>query len=133
MSYFKNLMDAIKSKFPLRIDSVEWDGTNYYMGGIKWSFSALADWVAVNDQAMIIGCHDDKVKAFIIEELIGKEIVDLQPSLDLPSYDPIFVLSNKIKIKFFSTSIIEPWTLRFDDDKFFAASPSDAEWVLRSL
>jgi len=133
MSYFKNLIDAVKSKLPLRIDKVEWDGTSYYMGGIKWSYNSLADWVAVNNEAMIIGCHDEKIEAFIAEEIIGKEIIDLQPSSDLPSYDPIFILSNKIKIKFFSTLTIEPWTLRFDDNKFFAASPSDAEWVLRSL
>lgn len=133
MSYFKNLMDTIRNKLPLRIDQVKWDGTSYYMGGIKWNYNSLADWVVVNSEIMIIGCHDDKIEAFINEEIIGKEIIDLQPSFDLPSYDPIFVLSNKIKIKFFSTSIIEPWTFRFDENKMFVASPSDDGWVLKNF
>ena len=132
MSYFKNFIDQLKTILPLRITEVEWDGTMFYMGGIKWNYNSLADWGVVNNDVMIIGCHDDNINAFINEEVLGKEIIDLQPSLDFPSYDPIFVLSNNIKIKFFSTSIIEPWTLKFDN-YMFVASPSDTKWVVRDF
>ena len=133
MTYFKNLIEAFKIKLPLRINEVEWDGTSFYMGGIKWNYNSLADWAVVDNAVMMIGCHDDNIEGFINEQIIGKEIIDLLPSLDMPSYDPIFVLSNEIKIKFFSTSIIEPWTLKFDDNSMFIASPSDARWVLKSF
>jgi hypothetical protein len=129
MSYFKDLIEMLRSRFPLHIDKVEWDGTLYYMGGIDWHFNAFSYWAVVTDEIMVIGCHDNEIDSFINTHIREKEIIDLQPSLDLPSYDPIFVLSNKIKIKFFSTLIVDPWTLKFGDNHF-VASPSDDEWVL---
>jgi len=102
------------------------------MGGIKWNYNFLGDWVA-NGEVMIIGCHDDNINAFINEQIVEKEIIDVQPSLDLPSYDPIFILSNNIQLKFFSTSIIEPWTFKFGDGDMFVASPSDAKWIYKEL
>lgn len=126
-------MDLIKDKFPLRIDKVNWDGTQFHMGGVGWNYNSLADWAVVNKEVMIIGCHDHDIEEFIDKEIIGKEIIDLLPSLDIPSYDPIFVLESRIKIKFFSTSFFEPWTLKFDNNSMYIASPSDPRWVLKSI
>jgi hypothetical protein len=133
MSYFKDLMNVFKTKLPLDIKEIEWDGISFYMGGTNWNFNSQADWAIINTETMIIGCHDDDIKTFIKEQLLGSEIIDLLPSLDLPSYDPIFVLSNNLKIKFFSTSILEPWTLRIENSDMFVASPSDAEWVVKNF
>ena len=122
-------METLRSRFPLHVDKVEWDGTLFYMGGIDWHFNAFSNWAIVTDETMVIGCDDHEIDSFISTHITEKEIIDLQPSLDIPSYDPIFVLSNKIKIKFFSTLILEPWTFKIGGMQFIA-SPSDAEWVL---
>lgn len=133
MSYFENLINVFKTKRPLDIKTIEWNGVSFYMGGTNWHFNSQADWAVVNTETFIIGCHDDDIQAFINEQLLGAEIIDLLPSLDLPSYDPIFVLSNNLKIKFFSTSFLEPWTLIMENSDMFVASPGDAKWVIKNF
>lgn len=128
MSYFRNLIEISRTRLPLLIEQVDWDGTLFYMGGRNWNFNSSADWVIVNDDVMISGCHDNDIKTFMDQQLLGKEIIDLQHSLDHPAYDPIFFLSNKLKLKFFSTTVIEPWTLGFENKTIFVASPSDTKW-----
>lgn len=131
MSYFKNLIELSRTKVPLLIEQVEWDGILFYMGGSNWNYNSSSDWVLIKDGVMVIGCHDDNVKEFIDREIIGKTVIEIQHSVDSPAYDPIFILKDGIVMKFFSTSIIDPWTLNFKDHSMrFVASPSDKAWVI---
>jgi hypothetical protein len=130
MSYFKSLIEEAKINFPREIERIEWNGTLFHMGGGSWNFNSSADWSIVNHDTMIIGCHDDKVQDFLNQYLLGKQIIQLTHSLDLPIYDPIFVLENGMKLKFFSTSYFEPWTIQFDIKFMFVASPGDKKWIL---
>lgn len=127
---FKELIEKSKNHLPTEIKTIKWDGTLFYMGGENWNFNSFADWVVVNDDAMIIGCHNSGVEDFINQVLTGIRIVELTHPLDPPIYDPIFKLENGMKLKFFSTMNYDSWTLGFDDKLLFVAVPGEKHWNL---
>ncbi|HZH63778.1 MAG TPA: hypothetical protein VEY10_02730 [Flavisolibacter sp.] len=129
-SYFSNLLNAIANELPLNIDEITWNDITFFMGGESWQFNSFADWVITDGQVMLKGCHDEDAETFL-KQLIGVKILEIVPALDKPSYDPIFLLSNTFKIRFFSTSVIDPWTFKFEENRMFVASPSDTEWIFK--
>ena len=130
MSYFNNLIEKSKLVLPKEISHLEWDGNLFYMGGDNWNFNSSAVWSIVNDEVFVIGCHDDNVQEFLKKHLIGQRIIQLTHSIDMPVYDPIFIFESGMRLKFFSTTYYEPWTIQFDEKLMFVASPGDKKWIL---
>ncbi|MDF2191607.1 hypothetical protein [Paraflavitalea sp. CAU 1676] len=126
-SYFDDFLEVANASVPLLIKEVSWDNIALYMGGDNWHFNTLGDWVVVNDVIMIKGCHDSDAELYL-KEMIGRSIIRIERSKEEPSYDPILVIDNGLRVRIFSTSVIDPWTFKFGVSSFFVASPSDDDW-----
>jgi hypothetical protein len=129
-SYFSQLLTEVNQHLPFAISEIEWDGTLIHMGSENWKFNGFCVWAITDDNVMVMGCHEPGAESFI-KGLIGQKIVGIEYSKDTPIYDPVFCLSNGLRIRFFSTIFTEPWTFRFDKE-VFVASPSDRDWIIGS-
>jgi hypothetical protein len=126
-SYFENFLEVARARVPLLIKEISWDNIALYMGGDNWHFNSSGDWVITNNMIMIKGCHDSDADLFI-KEMTGHSIIKIERSKDEPSYDPVLIIDNGLRLRIFSTSIIDPWTFDFGISPLFVASPSDNNW-----
>lgn len=119
----EKMITIIKPYLPVEISEVIWDDTVFQMIGDDWSFTTLSAWRMIANNKMALGCFD-KNSEDIIKILTGLQIIDLdfQNRMEI---DPIFLLSNNLKIEIFSTDTYEPWTFRVKDSGLFTATPAE--------
>ncbi|MEI8366369.1 MAG: hypothetical protein WCF65_08110 [Parachlamydiaceae bacterium] len=106
------IVNKIKSHLPLRIHSIQWDGTILNMYGPDWNFTTMSAWRLKKNNRVTCGCFD-KNSIELIKNINELQIVDFTFTDD-SLIDPIFLLSNGSHLEVFATDTYEPWTLHID-------------------
>ncbi len=124
---FEEFLKEIKGYLPLTIISVDWSEPYFTITGDNWNFVSLTEWRICNTSKIVRGCYDNDIQKFI-SNLLNQKIVEVTPQSGMPFIDPTFILSNNLRIQFFSSSILEPWKIKLPNGKLYIASPSDEKW-----
>ena len=106
------VIQKIKLNLPLKIDSINWDGTILNMYGPKWNFTTMSAWRLKENNHVRCGCFD-KNSIELIEKFKQLQIIDLNFTDD-SLMDPVFFLSNGIHLEIFATDTYEPWIFHMD-------------------
>jgi hypothetical protein len=123
------MIEQVKPYLPLKIEETNWDGTVFHMYGTNWSFSTLSSWRVSTTKKMIFGCYDNS-SLELLNRLKKTDIIgfDIQtPSLTI---DPVFLLSNQLRLEIFSTDVYEPWTFNINQLCVFVPTPGKPESFL---
>jgi len=117
----------ILSVCPLKIERVEWNDPQLTIGGGDWYFNAIAPCCAYDSEKMLTGSSDEGFETFI-KTLTGTQIVGCTTREGFKG-DPCFALSDGRRLEFFSTCMLEPWSMRLPKPPILVASPGDPEWM----
>jgi hypothetical protein len=116
----------IQPYLPLHISDVSWEDTNLNIRGSNWAFNTLSSWRVLKDNKIIIGSLDED-SLEIINALKDLKIENIETQEIILNIDPVFILSNGLRLEIFSTDTYEPWIFNIDEVGFFAATPNQPE------
>lgn len=124
---FVKILNTFNSILPQEIQSVEILGDQLIIEGKEWSLVfATCWWRVVEDEVYLFGCTDESAEK--ISDIKGLKIIEAIKQSSIANFDVTLVLSNGWVIESFSTSSLEPWSLKLKDIVFFA-DPSSKEWI----
>lgn len=123
------MINEVPEHLPLKISTITWDGTSLQVYGEGWSLNTLSAWRLSVLRKMICGCYDSKASE-CIQNLVGETIVAVEIQDNFLRIDPVFVLSNEMRLEIFSTDTFEPWTFNIDKVGFYVPTPSRPEAFL---
>jgi len=107
------LLNELKSRLPLRIDSVHWDRDTLNLIGGKWNLVTMSAWRVINTGSVEFACYDTDIDD-LVNGLVNKSIVSVEVQSIAISVDPIFQLDDHRKLEIFSTDTVEPWVLNLN-------------------
>ncbi|HEX3799737.1 MAG TPA: hypothetical protein VH413_13660 [Verrucomicrobiae bacterium] len=120
-------LNHIVSACPLKIEHVQWHDPQLTIGGSSWGFNTIVPWRLIDAKKMIVGSDDEGFEN-AIKTLVGIQIIDCTTH-ERCKNDPCFVLSNGHQLEFFSTTTLEPWTMKLPKPPILVASPGDPKWA----
>lgn len=121
----KMIFDANKS-MPLQIDEAIWDGTSFHIYGESWSFATLSAWRLSSFDKIVCGCYDENSYQ-IVSSLKGQFIQKIEFQETILKIDPVFILSNGLRLEIFSCDTYESWTFNINQLGIFIATPQSPE------
>ena len=114
----ERMIISTKKFLPLKISTINWNGTQFHMYSEKWAFYSLSSWRITRNNKINFGC-DDNNSVDLIKMINNQEIIDIEIQDNLLKIDPVFILSNDSKLEFFSTDTYEPWTFFIKNCGFY--------------
>jgi hypothetical protein len=120
----ENMLSVANSHMPLKIEETLWNGATFQMYGEGWSFATLSAWRLSTSENVICGCYDQHSEG-AVKALVEQSILKIEMQESLLRIDPVFILSNDLRLEIFSTDTFEPWTFEVNGSGLYIATPGE--------
>jgi hypothetical protein len=106
------LADAMSTRLPLVVGSVEYADPVLTISGDEWSLSVVCPWRLTSSGELLAALGLEGADA-AVEQLVGSELEMVDAKTDLK--DPVFEFSGGRRLEVFADTNVDPWVMHLDD------------------
>lgn len=120
-------LQVIIKRLPWRVRMAEWIDPNLVIGGDDWSVTISCSWRVGAPAGVVYGSASSDAEDRVWD-LIGADVVAIEPQARVGYADPRLVLSNGQTLELFSDADMDPYVLRSQDDIVIVGPFGTGSW-----
>jgi hypothetical protein len=112
-SALSQLILTLAPHLPMRIRSAAWSDPTLTVAGDEWALAITSPWRIATPQGVSV-YPSSPTALDDVWDLIGLDVVELEPLLNSLPVDPVLVFSDSRRLEVFCDSDWDPWYFRHD-------------------